>query len=57
MDYGIQLYSVRDLASQDLEAALKAVSEIGYKYVEFAGFFGNSAEIEKYRQIRFGDKQ
>ncbi len=47
MDYGIQLYSVRDLASQDLEAALKAVAEIGYKYVEFAGFFGNSAETVK----------
>ena len=47
MDYGIQLYSVRDLASQDLEAALKAVAEIGYKYVEFAGFFGNDAETVK----------
>lgn len=47
MDYGIQMYSVRDLASQDLEAALKAVAEIGYKYVEFAGFFGHSAEEVK----------
>ncbi|MCQ2432290.1 MAG: sugar phosphate isomerase/epimerase [Clostridia bacterium] len=47
MDYGIQMYSVRDLASQDLEAALKAVAEIGYKYIEFAGFFGHSAEEVK----------
>ncbi len=47
MDYGIQLYSVRDLASQDLEAALREVAAIGYKYVEFAGFFGNSAETVK----------
>ncbi len=47
MDYGIQLYSVRDLASESLEAALKAVAEIGYKYVEFAGFFGHSAEEVK----------
>ena len=44
MDYGIQLYSVRDLAEKDLESALKQVSEIGYKYVEFAGFFGHPAE-------------
>ncbi len=47
MDYGIQLYSVRDLASHDLEAALKAVAEIGYKYVEFAGFFGHDAKTVK----------
>lgn len=44
MEYGIQLYSVRDLAEKDLKGALKAVADIGYKYVEFAGFFGHSAE-------------
>lgn len=44
MKYGIQLYSVRDVAEKDLYAALKCVADIGYKYVEFAGFFGNSAE-------------
>ena len=30
MDYGIQLYSVRDLAEKDLSAAVKRVAEIGY---------------------------
>ena len=44
MDYGIQLYSVRDLTEKNLEAALEQVSAIGYKYVEFAGFFGHTAE-------------
>jgi len=39
MEYGIQMYSVRDLASKDMDAALRQVSELGYKFVEFAGFF------------------
>ena len=43
-EYGIQMYSIRDLAKEDLEAALRTVAEQGYKYVEFAGFFGHSAE-------------
>ena len=43
-DYGLQLYSVRDITKDDLKGALRAVAEMGYKYVEFAGFFGNSAE-------------
>lgn len=43
MEYGLQLYSVRDLAETDLEAAMKAVSEIGYKKVEFAGFGNKTA--------------
>ena len=44
MKYGVQMYSLRDITGKDLDGALKAVSEIGYKYVEFAGFFGHSAE-------------
>lgn len=44
MDYSVQMYSLRDITGSDLDGALKAVSEIGYKYVEFAGFFGHSAE-------------
>ncbi len=43
-EYGLQMYSVRDLAQKDLRGALKKVAELGYKHVEFAGFFGNSAE-------------
>lgn len=44
MEYGIQMYSLRDITDKDLDGALKAVSEIGYKNIEFAGFFGHSAE-------------
>ncbi|MBQ1259127.1 MAG: sugar phosphate isomerase/epimerase [Clostridia bacterium] len=44
MNYGIQLYSIRDLAKNDMDAALRHVSELGYEFVEFAGFFDNSAE-------------
>ena len=43
-EYGIQLYSVRDLAQAHLEEALRGVAEMGYRYVEFAGSFGHSAE-------------
>lgn len=47
MDYGIQMYSVRDITEQDLRGALKKVAQIGYRMVEFAGFFGHSAEEVK----------
>lgn len=44
MNYGIQMYSLRDITGNDLEGALAAVAEMGYQNVEFAGFFGHSAE-------------
>ena len=47
MEYGIQMYSVIDLTDKDLYGALKAVADIGYKYVEFAGFFGHGAKQVK----------
>lgn len=43
-EYWIQMYSVRDVSQKDLREALRRVAELGYRYVEFAGFFGNSAE-------------
>lgn len=50
---GLQLYSVRKAMANDFEGTLKKVSEMGYKYVEFAGYFGKTAEeikalLEKY---------
>ena len=54
MDYGLQLYSVRDVTESDLEGTLKKVAEIGYRYVEFAGFFGHSAEEVKAMLDRYG---
>ena len=44
---GLQLYSVRGDMAQDMYAALKKVKEIGYDYVEFAGYFDHSAEEVK----------
>ncbi|MBQ8345517.1 MAG: sugar phosphate isomerase/epimerase, partial [Clostridia bacterium] len=43
-EYGLQMYSVRDLTETDLAGALRAVGELGYKHVEFAGFFGHTAD-------------
>ena len=43
-NYGIQLYSLRDISKDDFEGMLKAVADMGYKMVESAGFFGHSAE-------------
>jgi sugar phosphate isomerase/epimerase len=36
---GIQLYSVRDLMAKDFEGTLASIAQIGYKEVEFAGFY------------------
>ena len=44
MNYGLQLYSVRDVTKDDFEGALRAVAEMGYKMVETAGFFKHPAE-------------
>ena len=43
-EYGIQMYSVRDITEKDMPGALRALAEMGYKNVEFAGFFGIPAE-------------
>jgi sugar phosphate isomerase/epimerase len=45
---GIQLFSIRDDCARDLPASLKAVAEMGYTGVEFAGYHGRSApELRK----------
>jgi sugar phosphate isomerase/epimerase len=36
---GVQLYTVRDQMQKDVEATLAKVASIGYKDVEFAGYF------------------
>lgn len=56
MEYGIQLYSIRDLTEKSLEDGLRSVSEIGYRTVEFAGFFGHSAEEVTDMLNRYGLK-
>lgn len=45
---GVQLYSVRDQCQKDFPGTIKAVADIGYKGVEFAGYYDRSArEIRK----------
>ena len=39
---GLQLYTVRDMMKADLPGTLHKVAAIGYKEVEFAGYFGRS---------------
>lgn len=41
---GVQLYTVRSLMAQDVAGTLKSVAGIGFKEVEFAGYFGKSAK-------------
>ncbi len=44
----LQLYSVRHDCERDLVSTLKAVAEMGYDGVEFAGYYGRSAaELRK----------
>ena len=41
---GVQLYSVRKDCEKDLPGTLNAVGKIGYKAVEFAGYYGRDAK-------------
>ena len=52
-DLGVQLYTVRDQLKQDFDGTLAKVATIGYKEVEFAGYFDHSpkevrAALEKH---------
>lgn len=41
---GVQLYSVRDRLEKDFVATLEGVAKIGFKEVEFAGYYNRSPE-------------
>jgi len=41
---GVQLYSVRGDMEKDFEGTLKKVADMGYEYVEFAGYYGRTSE-------------
>jgi sugar phosphate isomerase/epimerase len=41
---GVQLYSVRAIASKELPRSLAAIKKIGYDGVEFSGFYGHDAK-------------
>ncbi|MCX7871809.1 MAG: sugar phosphate isomerase/epimerase [Verrucomicrobiae bacterium] len=44
---GVQLYSVRTECEKDLPGTIKSVAKIGYKGVEFAGYYGRDARTLK----------
>ena len=39
---GLQLYTVRSLMARDFDGTLARVADIGYREVEFAGYFGRT---------------
>ena len=41
---GLQLYTVRDLMKKDFEGTIAKVAQIGYKEVEFAGYYDRSPQ-------------
>lgn len=41
---GVQLYTVRDQMQADFEGTIAKVADIGYKEVEFAGYFGRTPQ-------------
>ena len=43
----VQLYSVRDAMKEDFDGTLAKVAKVGYKEVEFAGYFGRTAQQVK----------
>src|SRR5436190_16076578 len=42
--WGLQLYSVRNECAKDLVGTVTAVAKMGYKGVEFAGYYGRDAK-------------
>ena len=53
---GIQLYGVRESMKVDFEGTLKAIADMGYEYVEFAGYYDRTAEEIKTTLDKFGLK-
>src|SRR5437588_4571845 len=53
---GVQLYTVRDLMKNDFEGTIAKVAQIGYKEVEFAGYFGRTADQVKAVLVKNGLK-
>ncbi|OXM14745.1 sugar phosphate isomerase/epimerase family protein [Paenibacillus herberti] len=41
---GLQLYTLRDQTEQDFLGTIRKVADMGYQYVEFAGYFNTSSE-------------
>jgi sugar phosphate isomerase/epimerase len=48
---GVQLYSVREEAAKDLAKVLEAIGKMGYKGVEFAGYYGWEKDPKSLRKL------
>ena len=48
---GVQLYSVRGQAAKDLPAVLEAIGKMGYKGVEFAGYYGWESKPKELKKL------
>lgn len=44
MKYGLQLYSLRDIADKDFLGTIRETAKIGYSFIEPCSFFGTPAE-------------
>jgi len=53
---GIQLYGVKNAMAKDFEGTLKAIADMGYEYVEFAGYYGKTSEEIKEVLDKYGLK-
>ncbi len=51
---GVQLYTVRSEMAKDFEGSLKRVAEIGYKEVEFAGYYNRTPQDVRAILDRYG---
>jgi sugar phosphate isomerase/epimerase len=51
---GVQLYTVRSEMAKDFEGSLKRVAELGYKEVEFAGYYNRAAKDVRAILGRYG---
>src|SRR6476469_7932272 len=51
---GMQLYTVRDAMAKDFDGTLAKVAELGYKEVEFAGYFNKTPQEVKAALARTG---
>jgi len=52
---GVQLYSVREQAAKDLPAVLEDIGKMGYKGVEFAGYYGWESKPKDLRRLLDGN--
>ncbi len=48
---GVQVYSVRGAAGKDFPGTIEAIAELGYKGVEFAGYYGWDAKPKELRKL------